>query len=80
MILFREKKKKKKKEKTWSWGHRADRATDLSQMCISETTGEHFPSTFGKNFVLSCSHYRAKPKEKISLDRQVCMLGCVCTY
>lgn len=80
VILFREKKKKKKKEKTWSWGHRADGATDLSQMCISETTGEHFPSTFGKNFVLSCSHYRAKPKEKISLDRQVCMLGCVCTY
>lgn len=52
VILFREKKKRKR----WSWGQRADRATDLSQMCISETTGEHFPSTFGKNFVLSCSH------------------------
>lgn len=64
----------------WSWGQRADRATDLLQMCISETAGEYFPSTFGKNFVLSCSHYRANLNEKISLDTQVCMHGCVHTY
>lgn len=29
--------KKNTKKTAWSWGQRADRATDLSQMCISET-------------------------------------------
>lgn len=67
VILFREKKEKK----TRSWGQRADRATDLSQMCISEMTGEDFPSTFGKNFVLSFSHYRANPNSRISLDTRL---------
>lgn len=33
--------REKCEEKKRSWGQEADRATDLSQMCIFETTGEH---------------------------------------
>ena len=73
-------KKKIEKKRTWFGGQRADRATDLSQMCISETTGAHFPSAFGENFVLSCSHYRAKPNEKISLDTQECRPAWACLH
>lgn len=62
-------------KKICSWGQRAVRATDLSQMCIFETTGKAFASTFGRNFLLSCGHYRASSSGKRS--HRVHNLACV---
>lgn len=48
-------------KKCW-WGQEADRTTDLSQMCIFETTGERSLQHLGRILCYHVGHYRAHSK------------------